>query len=209
MTLAMGTIRYMRSASAFRSWLEAHHADTTELWVGFHKKDSGKPSITYPEAVDEALCFGWIDGVRKRVDETSYIQRFTPRRPRSVWSAVNLRRIQQLIDAGRMHPAGTKTYEGRDLTKVDRYSFEQPTARLTPAQEKQFKAHRAAWEFFQSLPPGYRKTASWYVISAKKEETQQRRLEYLIDRCARGLRVGQLVASQPRKAPSKRRRTKP
>jgi uncharacterized protein YdeI (YjbR/CyaY-like superfamily) len=198
-------IRYMKSAAEFRRWLEAHHADTQEIWLGLHKKGSGLPSITYPEALDEALCFGWIDGVRKSLNETSYVQRFTPRRPRSVWSAVNLRHIQRLIEAGRMHPAGQKAYDERDPTKAGRYSFEQKESRLTPAMEKRFRKNRASWEFFQAQPPGYRKVCAWYVISAKKDETRQRRLERLITQHATGERLPILSPSAKKKGGRGRR----
>jgi uncharacterized protein YdeI (YjbR/CyaY-like superfamily) len=194
----------MPSAEAFREWLQAHHADTGECWVGYHKKDSGKPSITYPESVDEALCFGWIDGVRKSIDATSYAVRFTPRRPNSVWSAVNLGKVKELIARGHMRPAGMKVYEARDPKKANLYSFETRRG-LGPAEEKVFRRNAKAWAWFEAQPPFYRRTCGWWVVSAKKEETRARRLASLIDCSARGLwipgfipRKGKAVAARPR-----------
>ena len=177
----------------FRKWLEKHHADTSELWVGFYKKDSGRPSITWPESVDEALCVGWIDGLRKSIDAHSYMIRFTPRKPGSIWSAVNTRRAKDLIELGRMAAAGLRAFEGRDPKKTNLYSFEQrKAAALDPAFEKRFKANREAWTFFQSQPEGYRRIAIFWVTSAKQEETRARRLDTLIRDSAAGLRIGPL-----------------
>ena len=168
--------KFFSTPRAFRAWLDRHHADTTELWVGFYKKDSGRPSITWPESVDEALCVGWIDGLRKSIDERSYMIRFTPRKPGSIWSAVNTRRANELIRAGRMAVAGLRAFEGRDPKKTNLYSFEQRTAAmLHPAFEKRFKANHDAWKFFQSQPEGYRRVAIFWVMSAKQEETRARR----------------------------------
>lgn len=177
----------------FRRWLEEHHADESELWVGFYKVGSGRPSLTWPESVDEALCFGWIDGVRKRLDGESYVIRFTPRKPTSNWSAKNLARVEELIAQGRMRPAGRKLYEARDREKQRVYSFERSReAKLDAAQEARFRANAAAWEFFQGQPPGYRRTALHWVQSAKRPETRERRLDTLIEDSAAGLRVGPL-----------------
>jgi len=185
--------RFFPTAKQFRSWLEKHHADTPELWVGFHKKETGRPSITWPESVDEALCVGWIDGLRKSIDEHSYKIRFTPRKTGSIWSAVNTRRAKELIGAGRIRPAGLRAFEGRDPKKTNLYSFEQRKAAvLTPAFEKRFKADRKAWTFFQSQPEGYRHIAVFWVTSAKQEDTRARRLETLIRDSAAGLRIGPL-----------------
>jgi uncharacterized protein YdeI (YjbR/CyaY-like superfamily) len=165
----------------FRAWLEAHHDKFPELLVGFYKKDSGKPSITWPESVDAALCFGWIDGVRRSIDGTSYTIRFTPRRPTSTWSAVNIRRVQQLKKKGLMHPAGLKAFAARSAKKSGIYSYEQRrSARFTREQEKQFRASEAAWEFFRSQAPWYQRLTTYWVISAKKEETKLKRLSALI-----------------------------
>jgi uncharacterized protein YdeI (YjbR/CyaY-like superfamily) len=185
--------RFFPTPKAFRAWLAKHHADTPELWVGFHKKDSGRPSITWPESVDEALCVGWIDGLRKSIDEHSYMIRFTPRKPGSIWSQVNTRRAKELVDQGRMLPAGVRAFEGRDPKKTNLYSFEQRhAAKLDAALEKRFKANRAAWTFFASQPDGYRRIALFYVMSAKQEQTRVRRLETLIRDSAAGLRIGLL-----------------
>jgi uncharacterized protein YdeI (YjbR/CyaY-like superfamily) len=149
--------------------------------VGFFKKGSGKPSMTWPEAVDEALCFGWIDGVRKGIDDVSYTIRFTPRKPRSIWSAVNVRRVTELTALGLMHPAGLQAFERRAEKKTAIYSYEQKdAARLDDAQEQQFRGNKKAWDFFQTQTAGYRKTAIWWVVSAQKEETKLKRLATLI-----------------------------
>jgi uncharacterized protein YdeI (YjbR/CyaY-like superfamily) len=173
---------FFASLPAWRAWLEEHHAETSELWVGFYKKSSGKPSITWPESVDGALCFGWIDGVRKSLDEVSYVIRFTPRRPRSIWSAVNIKRVQTLKKMGLMQPAGLKAFQRRTGDRSEIYAYEQRKgAKLSAADAKQFRGHKKAWSFFQSQPPWYRRTASWWVISAKREDTRRRRLATLIE----------------------------
>jgi uncharacterized protein YdeI (YjbR/CyaY-like superfamily) len=177
----------------FRRWLERHHETESVLLVGFHKKGSGRPSMTWPESVDEALCFGWIDGVRKSIDAESYTIRFTPRRRGSAWSAINLRKVRELIASGRMRPAGLHAFEGRDPERSGTYSFEQrAAARLSPEAEALFQANAAAWTYFQSRPPGYRKTAVWWVVSAKQEATRRRRLRTLIEDSAAGRKVGPL-----------------
>ena len=192
-------IRFFPTPASWRSWLSQHHATATELWVGFYRKDSGKPSITWPESVAGALCFGWIDGVRKRIDETSYKMRFTPRKARSNWSRVNLAMAEELIAAGLMTPAGTKAYEARLPERSGIYAYEnRKNAALSPADEKRFRADKAAWKFFQSCPPGYRSTVTWWIVSAKKEETRQRRLATLIADSAAGRTIRQLTRT-PRK----------
>jgi uncharacterized protein YdeI (YjbR/CyaY-like superfamily) len=166
----------------FRAWLEAHHAQESELLVGFYKKGSGQPSITWPESVDEALCFGWIDGVRRRRDDASYTIRFTPRQARSTWSAVNIKRVQELTAQGRMHPAGLTAFAARSDANSAIYAYEQRhTATLDPIEEQQFQANRPAWAFFQAQPPSYRRTALYWVVSAKRAETRQKRLATLIE----------------------------
>jgi uncharacterized protein YdeI (YjbR/CyaY-like superfamily) len=180
---------YFRSATEFHRWLEKNHGDAAELFVGFHKKSSGEPSITYSEALDEALCFGWIDGVRKSVDETRYTIRFTPRRPKSKWSAVNTKRAGELKALGRMKPSGLAAFEGREQGKAG-YSYEERPRELDGACEERFRAHPKAWEFFAAQPPGYRRMIIFWVMSAKKDETRLRRLEQLIDISARGERLG-------------------
>jgi len=178
---------------AFRAWLQRHHAREKELWVGFHKKGSGKPSITWPEAVDAALCFGWIDGVRQSLGSDSYVIRFTPRKPRSTWSAVNIKRVAELTKLGLMQPAGVKAFEKRSDDKSAIYSYEQrKTAKLSGAYGKQFRASKKAWDFFQAQPPWYRRVASYWVISAKREETRSKRLAALIEDSEHGQRVGPL-----------------
>ena len=171
----------------FRAWLAAHHADTEELWVGFYKKSSGKPSITWPESVDEALCFGWIDGLRKSINEVSYTIRFTPRKARSIWSAVNIARAKQLAVLGRMSPAGLEVFDKRSDERSAIDSYEQrKSAQLKASERKMFRANRAAWSFFEKQIASYRRTATYWVISAKKEETRVKRLATLIDCSARG-----------------------
>ena len=177
----------------FRAWLEKNHAEQQELWVGYYKKASGKPSITWSESVDQALCFGWIDGLRKSVDDESYKIRFTPRRPTSQWSKVNLQKVDALMAQGLMRPAGIKIYEQRRKDESGSYSYEQrQAAKLNADQEALFRANATAWKFFQSQPPTYRNTAIHWVISAKQEKTRQRRLGILIDDSAQELRIAQL-----------------
>lgn len=188
-------IRYFATPERFRLWLERHHGKAAELWVGFLKRGTGKPSITWPEAVDEALCFGWIDGIRKRVDDERYVIRFTPRRPRSIWSVVNVRRVKALTNSGRMRPAGLKAFEALHQARSGVYSFEQRPKRLEPAFEKRFRADRGAWAFFQKQPPWYRRTSIFWVMSAKKEETRMRRLETLIRDSAAGRSIKPLTRS--------------
>lgn len=183
---------FFATPADLRRWLEDHHDSATELWVGLHKKGSGHASITWPELVDQLLCFGWIDGVRKSLDADRYVIRTTPRRPGSLWSAVNRRRVPALIEAGLMHPAGLAAWNARDDEKSRRYSFERDDVGLGDAYEAEFRRHPAAWDFFQAQPPGYRKTATWWVISAKREETRLRRLRTLIEDSAAGLRIKEL-----------------
>ena len=158
---------HFKSAAEFRQWLEANHDRVAELWVGFYKKNSGRTGITYGEAVDEALCFGWIDGLKKRVDELSYTHRFSPRKPRSIWSLINIRRAKELKKLGRMTPAGLKAFEARDPERSGMYSFENRPRKLDAAHERIFRADKKAWAFFQAQPPGYQRTACWWVMSAK------------------------------------------
>jgi uncharacterized protein YdeI (YjbR/CyaY-like superfamily) len=159
------------------------------LLLGFYKKGSGQPSVTWPESVDEALCYGWIDGVRKSIDDRSYTIRFTPRRPRSIWSAVNIKRAQELIEAKRMQAAGLKAFEGREAARSVVYAYEQgKTAKFEPAQEKQLRASKKAWAFFQAQPPWWQRRSIWRVISAKREDTKQSRLAALIAATEEGRR---------------------
>ncbi|MBI4663677.1 MAG: YdeI/OmpD-associated family protein [Verrucomicrobia bacterium] len=183
-------ILFFKSSSEFRQWLEENHDKTSELWVGFYKKDSGKTGVNYSEALDDALCFGWIDGIRKRVDARSYTCRFTPRKPKSTWSLINTQRGERLKKLGRMTPAGLKAFEGRrpNTTGID--SFENEARSLAPDFQRKFVANKPAWEFFQAQPPGYRRIASWWVMSAKREVTRLRRLACMISDSEKGARLG-------------------
>lgn len=173
--------RFFATPAALRAWLARHHDSVRELWVGYYRKDSGRRSITWPESVDEALCYGWIDGIRKKVDEISYKVRFTPRRPKSAWSNVNIARVEVLTREGRMQSAGLAAFARREESNSSRYSFENRRhAKLSAADEEIFRRDSAAWKFFAAQPPGYRRIAAWYVISAKRAETRQRRLERVI-----------------------------
>jgi uncharacterized protein YdeI (YjbR/CyaY-like superfamily) len=185
--------RFFAGPDEFRAWLEANHATEKELIVGFYKKHTGHRSMTWEQAVREALCFGWIDGLTRRIDDDRYCIRFTPRKPRSNWSAVNVRHVEELLRAGRMHPAGIAAFEARTPEKTGVYTYEnRHKAKLDPEQEKQFRAHKRAWEFFQAQPPGYRQMAIFWVVSAKREETRARRLGTLIDDSAHGRRIALL-----------------
>jgi uncharacterized protein YdeI (YjbR/CyaY-like superfamily) len=189
---------YFESPAAWRQWLAKHHRDTHELWVGFHKRATGKPSLTWPESVDEALCFGWIDGLRKRVDADRYKIRFTPRRPGSIWSTVNVRRVAELTRQKRMRAAGVRAFNGRLEARTAVYSFEQrETATLPPAYAKKFKANAEAWRYFTSQAPSYQRVAAWFVISAKQEETRERRLYVVIRESAAGRRIGLTTRIKP------------
>lgn len=183
------TPKFFPNPAAFRKWLSANHAKSKELWVGFYKKDSGKASITWPESVDEALCFGWIDGIRKTIDKQSYRIRFSPRKPDSIWSAVNIRNVERLIKEKRMTAAGLKAFEARKEYRSGIYSYEQRPAELVEPYASQFKRNKGAWKFFQAQPPYYRKTMTWWIVSAKKEETRSARLEKLIEASAQGKRL--------------------
>ena len=185
---------FFATPAEFRAWFEEYHERAQELLVGFYKKGSGRPSITWPEAVDEALCFGWIDGVRRSLDDASYVIRFTPRTPRSTWSAVNIKRVEELTAQGRMRPAGLAAFAKRAEDRSSIYAYEQrENARFAAADEEYFRANRAAWNFFQAQPAWYRRTATWWVISAKRDETKQKRLETLIADSAQGRTIAQLT----------------
>ena len=183
-------VRFFNSASSFHDWLEKNHAHTSELWVGFHKKKSGKKGITYPEAVDESLCFGWIDGLRKTIDENSYTIRFTPRKAKSIWSLVNTKRAKQLSKLGLMQPAGLDAFALRDPKRSGIYSFETAQRELSKPYKTRFRANKSAWEYFQQQPPGYKRLACYWVMSAKKEETRLRRLNQLIGDSGQSRRLG-------------------
>jgi len=183
-------ILFFAKPEDFRKWLEAHHGNISELWVGFYKRNTGRPSITWPESVDEALCVGWIDGLRKTIDAESYKIRFTPRKKTSNWSAVNIGRVKELTKQRRMRPAGLKAFALRREEKSGIYAYEnRKSAVMGKAEEKQFLTRPKAWDFFQRQPAGYRKLMIWRVISARREETKKKRLEKLISESEAGRRL--------------------
>jgi uncharacterized protein YdeI (YjbR/CyaY-like superfamily) len=190
---------FFRTPTDFRAWLAEHHASEAELLVGFFKKRSGEPSITWPESVDEALCFGWIDGVRKRVDERSYTIRFTPRKPGSIWSDVNVTRARALIEEGRMQPAGLTAFEARREGKSGIYSYEQRNVELAEPYARLLKEDEAGWRFFEAQPASYRKAVSWWIMGAKKEETRLKRLGKLAEHSARGQRLPQFTSTKAKR----------
>jgi uncharacterized protein YdeI (YjbR/CyaY-like superfamily) len=184
---------YFASPEEFRAWLEEHHGSEGEVFVGYWKKATGKPSLTWSQAVDEALCFGWIDGVLRSVDDERHYQRFTPRKPGSNWSAINIDKVEQLRAEGRMRPAGEAAFARRRDDRSAIYAYEQrKNPELEPEDEARFRADAAAWEYFMSTPPSYRRPALWWVISAKRPETRERRLATLIEDSAAGRRIKQL-----------------
>jgi uncharacterized protein YdeI (YjbR/CyaY-like superfamily) len=192
---------FFRSPAELREWFAKHHASARELVVGFYKKATGKPSITWQQAVDEALCVGWIDGVRRSLDEERYTNRFTPRRPASTWSAVNIKRVAELTAAGRMQPAGLAAFERRQTVRSGTYSYENRPATLPDPYAARFRKHARAWTFFESQPPGYRRTAIWWVVSAKTEATRLKRLDTLIADAKAGRPIRELLrASMTKKA---------
>ena len=190
---------YFESPAAFRDWLEEHHERETEVWVGMWKKATGKQGMSWSQAVDEALCFGWIDGIAKRVDGERHRQRFTPRKPTSNWSAINIAKVATLRAEGRMRPAGEAAFARRRADRSGVYSFEQrDEPRLEPEQQAQLEANGGAWAYFQSKPPSYRRQATWWVISAKKPETRARRLATLIEDSAAGRTIKPLTLTAKR-----------
>ena len=190
MKASLSEIRFFATPGGFQKWLKVHHENTGELWVGLYKKASGRPSITWPEAVDEALSVGWIDGLRKTIDAESYKIRFTPRKTTSNWSAINIGRVKELTKQGRMRPAGLRAFRLRQEAKSGIYAYEnRKSAVLGKAAEKRFCSRPKAWEFFQNQPASYRQTLIWWVVSAKKEETREQRLEKLIAQSEAGKRM--------------------
>ena len=183
------TPRYFKTPGEFRRWLSAHHATEKELLVGFYKKASGKPGISYKEAVDEALCYGWIDGIKKRVDEARYTHRFTPRRAGSIWSLINTKRAAELITLKKMAAPGLEVFNQRDPKKTQLYSFENRRSAFDSGLERAFRKQAQAWAFFLSQPPGYQRVATFFVMSAKQQETRERRLAVLMKRSAEGKRI--------------------
>jgi len=193
------TVTPFKSPAEFRKWLAKHHASEKELRVGYHRKATGQPSMTWQQSVDEALCYGWIDGIRKKVDDESYTIRFTPRKSRSTWSAVNIRRVHELIKDGRMSPAGLRAFEARVENRSGIYSYEQRKDQLDGPYAKRLERNKSAWKFYQAQPASYRRAANWWVVSAKKEETRMKRLEQLIELSAQGLRIPQFTRLQKAK----------
>lgn len=183
------TPTFFATAAGFRRWLEKNRDSVPELHIGFYKQASGRTAMTYEEAVDEALCFGWIDGVIRSLGRESYMHRFSPRRPGSIWSNANVRHVDRLTRAGKMHASGLATFAARKANKVGIYAFEQRPQELPATLARVFRANRAAWTFWQAQPPGYRRTIVWWLISAKQEETRQRRLKTLITKSAAGKRL--------------------
>ena len=182
-------IEHYKTPTALRKWFEKNHDKRDELWIGFYKKSSGKGGVTYKEAVDLALCYGWIDGIRKSVDAESYTIRFTPRRARSIWSDVNIKRVKELMKTGVIHEAGMAAYERRREDRSGVYSFERKRRGLSDEYVRKIKANKKAWAYYSSRPPGYRRTSGHWVMAAKKEETRERRLGILIECSAKGERV--------------------
>jgi uncharacterized protein YdeI (YjbR/CyaY-like superfamily) len=178
--------RIFATAADFRRWLEANHDSASELCVGYYKRHSGRSSMIYAEAVEEALCFGWIDGLVRRIDDDVYANRYTPRRPGSSWSAANIARVAELTDAGRMHQAGLRAFEERDRSKDAGYSYEVAPAELPPGWQRRLQADAAAWAYWQSETPSYRRTATHWVVSAKRPETRERRFDTLLADSASG-----------------------
>ena len=191
---------FFATPSDFRKWLEKNHDKSAEQWVGFYKKDSGRPSITWPESVDVALCYGWIDGLRKSIDEISYKIRFTPRKKSSNWSSINIKRVQELTKLGLMRPPGLKAFQERKEEKSGIYSYEQrQNIQLSPEYETKIRQDNKAWEFFQKQPSWYRRTTAFWIMSAKQEQTQAKRLDRLITDSRNGQRVGPTRPNKSRK----------
>ncbi len=192
--------RFFATPAELRAWLEKFHPAAQELWVGFYKKSSGRPSITWPEAVDALLCYGWIDGIRKSVDEISYTIRVTPRKKKSTWSAINIRRAAELSKLGLMKPAGVKAFAARTDDNSAIYSYEQRKSAKLPAEfEKRFSSNKKAWMYFRAQAPGYQRLSIFRVMSAKREETRVKRLETLIRESERGRRIDAMAPAPAKK----------
>jgi uncharacterized protein YdeI (YjbR/CyaY-like superfamily) len=185
--------KFFKNQKELRKWFEKNNNKQQEIWVGFYKKNSGKENYTWSQSVDQALCFGWIDGIRKSIDEDSYMIRFTPRNPKSNWSAININKINELTKLGLMHPAGIEAYKKRDEKRSKVYSFEQNKVKLSKKYELKFKSNKKAWKFFQSLPISKKRPSIWWVMSAKKEETQLRRLDILIKSSEKSEKIPPLI----------------
>ncbi|MBA4407357.1 bacteriocin-protection protein [bacterium] len=180
---------FFASPQDFRKWLMKNHDKETELLVGYYKISSGKPSITWSQSVDQAICFGWIDGVRRSIDSESYMIRFTPRKPTSNWSEVNIKKVAELTKLGLMTPPGIKAFNKGRIETRRAYSYEKNSYKLTPAFEKKFRANKNAYEYFKSLPPSYQRVTIKWIVSAKREETRQARFQTLVDDCAAGRKI--------------------
>jgi uncharacterized protein YdeI (YjbR/CyaY-like superfamily) len=191
---------FFETPAELRAWFEANHERAAELLVGFHKVGSGRPSITWPEAVDEALCVGWIDGIRRRIDDSSYSIRFTPRRRTGIWSAVNIARVAELTAAGRMRAAGRRAFDARSEARSAIYAYERPRAALSTEEETSFQANAPAWSWFHAQAPSYQRSATYWVVSARKPETRVRRLQALIDDSAAGHTIRPLTRPTPKEA---------
>ncbi len=191
---------FFSSPEAFRSWLEENHASAQEQWVGFWKRATGRPSLTWSESVDQALCFGWIDGVRRSLGEDAYAIRFTPRKAASSWSAVNVRKAEELIAGGLMRPAGLKLFQGRQPEKTNLYSYEREHAALRAEEERELRANEKAWAYFEARPPSYRKPVLHWVVSAKQEATRRRRFETLLRCCEAGEPIPVMRVGKPRES---------
>lgn len=199
MTTSNTRPRFFKTPAAFRAWLAKNHAKETELWIGYYKKASGKGGMVYKEALDEALCFGWIDGVVKSIDGETYMQRWTPRKKDSHWSLVNIRRFAELEAEGRMAPSGREAYARKTAKRTARASYEMPEQEFTSAQLRQLKANRKAWAHFESMTPSYKRTVKHWVTTAKREETRQSRLDRLIELGAKGERLPQFISPPGKK----------
>ncbi len=191
--------KYFKTPVEFGKWLQKNHSSEKELLVGFYKKDSGKPSITWPESVDEALRHGWIDGIRRRVDDASYTIRFTPRKPRSIWSAVNMGRVQELMKQGRVQAAGMKAFEARTENRSGIYAYEQRKDRLDDPYQGALERNKKAWAFYRAQAASYRRAANWWVVSAKQEATRLTRLGKLVELSAQGKRLPQFIPTKKAK----------
>lgn len=194
-------VKFFPTPADLRAWFEANHDTATELWLGYHRKRTGRPSVTWPEVVDQELCFGWIDSVRYSLGDDRSAQRITPRRKGSVWSAVNIKRFQELDRLGLVHPSGRAAFEKRDEARSRIYAYENRSRGFDTAHEKEFRKNKAAWKFFESQAPSYRKTAAYWVMSAKRDETSKRRLEQLVEHSQKGERLPQFVSPSRRRAP--------
>lgn len=184
-------VQFYRTIGELRRWFRAKGKSQTELYIGFYRKDCEKKAVTYAQALDEALCWGWIDGVRKKIDDESYTNRFTPRKTNSIWSLVNVNHVARLTAEGRMQPAGLAAFEARRHDRTGVYSFEQPSVEFDPGQLRVFQSNKDAWAFWKEQPPGYRRVATHWVTSAKRPETRERRLQTLIADSAQGLRLAE------------------